>query len=145
MLEIISDKGERRFFGSALNIAGHTRLGIIRALHKSGQGLIYSLQNEANNGLKTGKFYKVKVNGIAKIHQASAPGETPATITGRYANAGRLVIRPKELVFKNIAPYSGYLEFGTTRMKPRPGLSNAIVDQERNIVRNFLKEIEREI
>lgn len=137
MLEIISEKGEKRFFGSVLNIAGHTRLGIIRALHKSGQGLIYSLQNEANNGLKTGIMYGT--------HKASAAGETPATITGRYANAGRLVIRPKELVFKNIAPYSGYLEFGTSRMSARPGLSNAIVDQERNIVRNFLKEIEREI
>jgi len=137
MLEIISDTGNRRFFGSVLNLKKHTRLGIIRAAHKSAQGLIYSLQNEANNGLKTGRMYG--------DHKASAPGETPATITGKYANGVRTIVRPKEFVFGNITPYAGYLEFGTSRMKPRPGLSNAIVDQERNIVRNYLKEIEREI
>lgn len=137
MLEIINDKGEKRFFGSVLNLKKHTKSGIKRAFHKSGQQLKNSFQAEVKFGLKTGHMYG--------RHQASAPWETPANLTGNYAKSIGFNVSGQELRFGNSAAYAGRLEFGTSRMEPRPGLSNAIQDQERNIVRNFLKEIEREI
>jgi len=137
MLEIVSDTGNKRFFGSVLNLKKHTRTGIKRAFHKSGQQLKNSFKAEVKFGLKTGRFYGQ--------HQASAAWESPANLSGKYHDSIDFNVSGVELRFGNTAPYAGYLEFGTSRMKPRPGLSNAIVDQERNIVRNFMKEIEREL
>lgn len=137
MLEIISDTGNKRFFGSALNIAGHTKKGVKRALYKSAQGLINSFRAEVKFGFKSGRLYGT--------HKASAAFETPANLTGKYSKSIGTDVSGEQLVFGNSVEYAGYLEFGTSRMKPRPGLSNAIVDQERNIVRNFLKEIVREL
>lgn len=141
MLEIIDARGgkNKAFFGSALNLKKHTRVGIRRALHRSGIGLTRSFKKEVRTGLKTGKIY-------GRI-RASAKGETPANRTGKYAKGigFRVSAGGSELVFGNNVEYAGYLELGTSRMKKRPGLGNAISDQKRNIIRNFVREISESI
>lgn len=72
-------------------------------------------------GPKTGKTYG--------NHQASAPGEAPATDTGSLA--GSIKIRKGEegtwYVVAGVA-YASYLEFGTERMEARPFMTPAFVE-----------------
>ena len=96
-------------------------------------------------GMKTGFVYP---SAQSKTHQASAPGEAPATDTGHLVASIMAV--------KNISgdgswlvgsglDYAKYLEFGTTqeggRLSPRPWLMPAL---EKN--RNWIyKNIERAV
>ena len=69
------------------------------------------------SGPKSGRIYR---RG-SRTHQASAPGEAPAIDYGVLANSIQ-VERESDLrqtVFTN-TEYAVYLEFGTSRMSPRP-------------------------
>lgn len=70
---------------------------------------------------KTGRIYG--------NHQASAPGEAPATDTG--ALAGSIFAEPGSENLSAILvarmPYATHLEFGTRNMEPRPFMSRAAV------------------
>lgn len=71
-------------------------------------------------GAKTGRMYG--------RHQASAPGEAPATDTGHLVNSIHVDAGPGELAAEVVvgAEYGAYLEFGTTDMAPRPFLGPAV-------------------
>lgn len=73
---------------------------------------------------------KLQFNVGAKIHRASAPGESPASDTGNLANS----IKHTEAVITTNsvtasvtvnARYGRALEFGTKKIKPRPYLRPA--------------------
>lgn len=98
-------------------------------------GLI--VQNAARvsilNGPKTGALY----NPRGKVqHQASAPGEAPASDTGRLVNS--IVSRVDETALvANITAgteYAPYLEFGTRKMAARPFLNPALTNNRSKIV-----------
>jgi HK97 gp10 family phage protein len=92
-----------------------------------------SVENVAVDGIisppKTGRIYASKHRKGAK-HQASAPGEFPAADSGRLHQSithamtdnGPDVYRAE--VGAN-APYSVFLELGTSKMAPRPYMSPA--------------------
>lgn len=105
-----------------------------------GQGLHASalvVQNEARRlvlkGPKTGRIYRA---GTSTEHQASAPGEAPASDTGTLV---RNIVAEADLtkisarVIAKTA-YSFFLEHGTRRMKARPFLSKALENKKRQIV-----------
>ena len=74
---------------------------------------------------KSGKIYKV--NKGKQLHQASAPGESPAMETGDLVNAisGELIAKTKTGATGALvigAEYGIHLEFGTKYMAPRPSL-----------------------
>lgn len=75
---------------------------------------------------KTGRVYlRGKNNDIE--HQASAPGQAPATDTGTLVNS--LYFRNRGKYTKVIGsrlPYAFYLEFGTFRMEKRPSWIPAV-------------------
>jgi len=84
-----------------------------------------ALTTEANavtgirGGAATGRVYKR--GGVS--HRASAPGEYPASDTGRLMLSVASEIAPFEARVGTNVPYGQYLEFGTTRMpEPRPWL-----------------------
>lgn len=83
---------------------------------------------------KTGRIYVI--NG--KFHQASAPYEPPANLTGALAaNVDYVVRGASELEFGDKkqpgkAPYGLFLEKGTRKMKPRPHLSRAVKAEHKN-------------
>ena len=76
-------------------------------------------------GPKTGRIYQ-KTNP-KRTHQASAPGESPATDLGALAGSILAEPAPGELAANLVArqPYAVHLEYGTTRMAPRPFLRPA--------------------
>lgn len=75
-------------------------------------------------GPKTGKFYG--------SHQASAPGEAPASDTGRLVSSIRWEFSGSGLSIRVTAgaQYAAYLEFGTSIMAARPFLRRAINETE---------------
>ena len=106
---------------------------VVMATMEAGARLVL---NDANrsiaNGPKSGRVYK---RGNVE-HQASAPGEAPATDTGRLIASGRAGAEVKGDVIRALVEYkvdyAAYLEFGTRKMAPRPYLIPAI---ERNRAR----------
>lgn len=73
---------------------------------------------------KTGRIYR---RGRI-VHQASAPGQSPATDTGTLASRVFHDIAGggfEASVFSDVS-YAGYLEFGTKRMAPRPYLAPSL-------------------
>lgn len=89
-------------------------------------------------GAKTGKVYK---RGNIQ-HQASAPGEYPATDTGELINSITVKFASKGLrgVVESNAPHAAHLEFGTRNMAPRPFLQPA-TEFARPKIRAMLKRI----
>lgn len=75
---------------------------------------------------KTGRIYRRR--GIE--HQASAPGEAPASDTGTLVNMRRIELLPEELAAKLIfsAKHAPFLERGTRRMEPRPFARRALAE-----------------
>lgn len=91
-------------------------------------------------GPKTGRVYRI--NG--RLHQASAPGEAPANLSGRLAKSYNYNVHgPSQMEVGQSAPYAGFLEDGTGRIRPRPNMIRAINDTQGDVVRAFYDEIEK--
>lgn len=74
---------------------------------------------------KSGRFYKVSKTG--RRHQASAPGQAPAILTGFLTNSILTDFpRATEGVITIGAEYAEYLERGTRRMAARPFVKPAL-------------------
>mgnify|MGYP003109200243 FL=1 len=73
------------------------------------------------SGSKSGIVYE-KYNP-RRTHRASAPGEAPASDTGNLVSKIIVKQKSKDVVFvESNANYSAFLEFGTSKMLPRPFL-----------------------
>jgi phage gpG-like protein len=79
-------------------------------------------------GPKTGITYE-KIDP-KRTHRASAPGEAPATDTGRLANSLKADIQGVRATVSTNVDYAPFLEFGTRTIEPRPFLFPAL-EQER--------------
>ena len=94
-----------------------------------------SVRNEALRLIldtpKTGSMYRRR--GVE--HVASAPGEPPASDTGRLVQSIRTEYEDGGLAGTVVAGvrYAEYLEFGTARMEPRPFMRPALANRRRAI------------
>lgn len=79
--------------------------------------------------------------GVA--HQASAPGEPPATDTGRLVGSIRTEYDEAQMVGRVIAStkYAAMLEFGTQRMEPRPFMRPALENSHDEIVNDIKTDV----
>lgn len=143
-VELIDAKGNVRTIESALNLKANTRFGVEHALWLSGKDLSAEFNEQVKARNKTGRLYFLRgPSGRKRRHVASAPGETPANRTGNYRKSRDFnVDGAHQLRFGNTAEYAGFLETGTSRMKARPGLGNAVKASERDILRNLSGEVE---
>lgn len=153
-LDIVSPGGNVRSIKSAESIAAKTRFGVEKALWRSGKDIAAEFNRQVLAKNKTGRLYIRRTRGGAKrLHRASAPGETPANRTGAYRKAFSFSVDGAHQLRVGVAAvgngskgkYPLYLEVGTSRMKPRPGLGNAVSASERDIIRNLTGGIERAI
>ena len=99
-------------------------------------------------GSKTGRIYQ-KYNP-RRTHRASAPGEAPASDTGFLASS-IMVKKEKDVVqVTSNAKYAPFLEFGTSKILPRPfmfpasekskpKIAEAIFQREKRVVSEFSK------
>lgn len=88
---------------------------------------------------KTGRLYSYR----GGVHQASAPGESFANMSG---NALASTVTYQENngmtgVVSAEAEYAGFLEFGTTKMAPRPTYRPALENKTDEIVQTINDKI----
>ena len=82
-------------------------------------------------------------HNLRLIHQASAPGEPPKTDTGGLVSSIALVLGTMRAEVGTGLEYGKYLEFGTTRMEPRPWLHDSLLahtDTLRSMIRRYTQE-----
>ena len=91
-------------------------------------------------GVKSGRVYKRR----SIVHQASAPGEPPASDTGfLVSNITKTAVEKSgtelSISVESKAPYSKFLEFGTRKMSARPFLQPALEKNRNKIKSKFAK------
>jgi hypothetical protein len=93
---------------------------------------------------KSGRIYDM---GKGKMHQASAPGESPAVEIGKLSNSIDTAQdgRTKWVTYTNVE-YAPHLEFGApnANIEPRPFFAPA-VEQERPNWLRALENLERDL
>ena len=84
-----------------------------------------------------------KTGAVYGNHQASAPGQPPATDTGQLVRSITMSVEGTEGevigVIRASAPYAAMLEFGTSNIEPRPYMQPGLESQRRKIEEMFRK------
>lgn len=94
------------------SIIAQSRAALTRGLLSAGEEMALEIVRELH-GPKSGRLYG--------SHRASAPGESPATWTGRLESTITVeALSPSQVSVGTGTDYSVFLEFGTTRMAARP-------------------------
>lgn len=123
------------------------KIAIRKAFHKIGKDLKQSGEQALLFRPKSGRLYKIKINGVTYNHRASAPGESPANLTGALRKSlDYKVSGAREMRWEagnTTVDYAADLEFGTDKIKPRPYMERAIKENRRNIGNHFLYEIKK--
>lgn len=94
---------------------------------------------------KSGRWYRVQVNGKTVLHHASAPGEPPARLTGalersiqtKVAGYGQMTYSAGN----SMVDYARKLEEGSIKVAPRPYMIKAIRENEGIIFVTFRREV----
>jgi HK97 gp10 family phage protein len=109
--------------------------GVVKGVETVRSAAIQSIQS----GPKTGRIYR---RGSV-IHQASAPGQSPASDTGRLVNSIVTSYQPETLsgTVQAGTEYAPYLEFGTATIEPRPFMRPALLNNAENILEAIANEI----
>jgi hypothetical protein len=92
---------------------------------------------------KTGRLYVIG----GKVHQASAPGEAPANLTGDLAQGvGYEVSSHTRLVIGDRAEHGKWLEGNEpSRIAPRPHLRPAALSKAREVGQAIVRGVAREL
>lgn len=104
-----------------------------------------SVRNEAIslilNSPKTGRIYRRR----SVEHQASAPGEAPASDTSRLVGSIRTAYDQSKILGTVIAStdYAEHLEYGKQNMEPRPFMRPALANKREEIEARIAREVAR--
>lgn len=120
----------RRKFEARMQAEQNAKISAItKAVARGAQFVHADAVRSVQRGPKTGEIYG--------RHQASAPGEAPATDTGNLASNILVDIIPGSVDIEakviSRAPYSIALEFGTKNMEPRPFMRPAFEKNKKRI------------
>jgi HK97 gp10 family phage protein len=109
--------------------------GVVRATEAVRNNAVARIMD----GPKTGRVYRRR--GVE--HQASAPGEAPASDTGNLANSADTQYEKANLLGRvNFsAEYGSDLEWGTENMEARPFARPALAEEKPNIEKFIRDEI----
>lgn len=114
-------------------------IGVVRGTERVLQTAVQKIQSPP----KTGRIYRRR--GVD--HQASAPGEAPATDTGRLAQSGRTTYDDGNLTGRVTfsTEYAAGLEFGTQRVAARPFLRPSLSENVAFVQEAVREEIAAEL
>lgn len=115
------------------------RAGVVRGLVRGTEAVRTDAVSRINNPPKTGRMYGK--------HQASAPGESPATDTGALANSVSTSVDQAALT-GNVnfgTGYSAALEFGTAKIAPRPYARPALMNKRDEITADIADEVRKSL
>lgn len=143
MLNFQADHSNKRVYAHLDASDDNTRRGIRQFWFALGKALLKSFNAAVLAKPRAGRVYRSK---RGRKHVASLPGESPANRTGNYRKAAGFQIRgAMEMQFGDSAEYAGFLENGTSRMRARPGLGNAVSSVEGESIATASALIEREL
>lgn len=116
-----------------------------KALYASALKVQREAQDSIRKGQKSGRIYK---RGD-KIHRASAPGEAPASDTGRLVNSitahlNKISMNKLEsfvVAGRGVVKYARMLEFGTAKIAARPFMLPAFEKNRRWIQERLNKAV----
>lgn len=137
----INNTRDRRVRDFLADPTNNVRRSIRQGFFLLGKDLRKTASEEILHGKKSGRVYYIRTrSGRRRRHQASAPGESHANITGETRRSiGWHVDGWHSLTFgygvddRGPAPdRAEWLEFGTGRMRARPSLQNAMNAAQRN-------------
>ena len=95
-------------------------------------------------GSKSGVMYQMY--NPRREHRASAPGEAPASDTGNLVS--KIIVKQKTKNITNVesnADYSAFLEYGTSKMEPRPFMLPAFEKSKKPIINAVFKRVKNKI
>lgn len=128
------------------DIPKRTRKAVFRVLQQGGQLVADEAARRIIDGPKTGAVRPSKWRKGAK-HQASAPGESPASDSGRLAQSITWVGQEAALQVDigTATPYAAPLELGTEdgTIAPRPFLGPALRDMRGRISAGITEAVRR--
>jgi HK97 gp10 family phage protein len=101
---------------------------------------IKSIQSGAKSGIVYEKY------NPRRTHRASAPGQAPASDTGNLVSKIIVALKDKDHTeVQSNAHYSAYLEYGTSKMEPRPFLLPAFEKSKKPIINAVFNRVKRKI
>lgn len=121
------------WFGDA--VLEKARKAALGAVTRGGFAVHEEATSQILDGEKTGRIYRRR--GVE--HQASAPGEAPASDIGRLVQSGKVELKPAELAadINWSTDYAEGLEYGTenvaARSFARPALANKADEIQQDI------------
>jgi hypothetical protein len=97
-------------------------------MHKAAVLLVQKTRTEIVNGPKSGHIYG--------DHQASAPGEYTAFLSGEHLRSVDYAVQgPRQFEFGAGADYSVFLETGTRKLVPRRDLGRSVRSEQAVVTR----------
>jgi len=136
----ISVTGTKELQAALTALGGDISEAVTDAVNATGLEIRGDIVKRIQRGPKTGRTYKK--SNPTRTHKASAPGQAPATDTGRLVNS---------ITFKQEGPltvtvgsqlaYAHFLEFGTRKMAKRPAWAPAAMQAQPK----FIKRLEAAI
>jgi hypothetical protein len=121
------------------------RQACVRVVAKTGGVILEEGSRLIASPPKTGRIYER--DNPRRIHQASAPGEAPATDLGKLLASGEVILEPQtpDRISARVnwgAEYALDLELGTKKIEPRPFARPALAHAEPGFVAEAKAEIE---
>lgn len=114
------------------------RNGIRSALYEVGAENVQQTKKFIYDPPKTGRVYLYR----GRPHQASAPGESPAHMSGGLQrNVDYRVRGTREVEFGDKIYYGKFLEDGTMKMAPRPHIRRTVIKKQRDNYNSFVNYV----
>ena len=146
MLRVKDGGGNKRTFNQLDQAEFRTERGIRQGFFFLGNQLNRELSRQMLEKNKRGRVYIRRTrSGARRRHKSSAPGQTPANMTGNMRKHRGYQVRGADQMewgIRDGADYAVFLEKGTRKMRPRPGLKNTIRATQRDGQTGFERELE---
>jgi len=97
---------------------------------KAAEVMAENMKKSILTGAKSGEQYYS--NG--KRHQSSSPGQAPANNTGALVRSIKIKKNGKVATVSIEKDYAVYLEFGTSKMRPRPFIIPAFLNTKKWLI-----------
>lgn len=101
-----------------------------KAVNESANNVAKEMKKSILTGSKSGRQYFIK----GRRHQSSAPGQPPANSTGQLVRSIKVkkINNGQEITID--ANYAAFLEYGTSKMRPRPFIFPALMKVKKNLL-----------
>jgi len=115
-----------------------------RAVSATGQKVRSDAIKSIQRGIKSGRVYeRGPGQNLSQTHQASAPGQAPATDTGRLVSSIKSTNSGLSGKVFSKLDYAFWLEHGTLSMEPRPYLNPALQANKQYFIDQLTKAVNR--